>query len=39
METRRLYNMLKIKHNGVKYLRYKLNMITDLATVLPYKNR
>ena len=38
METQRLQKMLKIKHNEVKYLWSKLNMIKDLAIALPYEN-
>ena len=38
METQRLHKMFKVKHNEVKYLRSKLNMIKYLATSLPYEN-
>ena len=38
METQRLNKVFKIKHNEVKYLRSKLNMIKDLAIALPYEN-
>ena len=37
METRKLQEMLKIKHSELEYVKSKLNMIKDIVTSLSYE--